>query len=78
MIVDPGGSNVCLDAAPVADEMGRLFHRLNNQLGIALANAEMLEDEADPHRRHQATRVVSSLVEAMRTSRAIRFLTETI
>ena len=26
-----------------ADELGLLFHRLNNQLGIILANAELLE-----------------------------------
>jgi hypothetical protein len=52
--------------------VGRLFHRLNNQLGIALANAEMLEENAaDPRRRLQAASVVSGIVEALRASRAI-------
>ena len=60
------------------DEMSRLFHRLNNQLGIVLAHAEMLEEKAvdETHRQH-AARVVSSVLDALGTSREIRRLSDT-
>lgn len=55
------------------DQLGMLFHRLNNQLGIILANAELLETKAaDEMTRARATQVVSSAVEAMSTAREIR------
>ena len=39
-----------------ADELGLLFHRLNNQLGIILANAELLEAKsADEMARARAS-----------------------
>ena len=59
------------------DEMSRLFHRLNNQLGIVLAHAEMLEEKAvdETHRQH-AARVVSSVLDALGTSREIRRLSD--
>jgi hypothetical protein len=54
-----------------------LFHRLNNQLGIILAHAELLEvkaaSEAD---RTRATQVVTSVLDAMGTAREIRQRTE--
>ena len=50
-----------------------LFHRLNNQLGIALAHAELLEAKAiDDVNRARAGQVVSSVLEAMGTAREIR------
>ena len=50
-----------------------LFHRLNNQLGIILAHAELLESKAtDPMSRARSAQVVSSALEAMGTVRDIR------
>ena len=50
-----------------------LFHRLNNQLGIILANAELLEAKsADEMARARATQVVASVLDAMTTAREIR------
>lgn len=50
-----------------------LFHRLNNQLGIILAHAELLEAkaaiEAD---RSRASQVVAGALEAMATVKQIR------
>jgi hypothetical protein len=54
-------------------DLGLLFHRLNNQLGIILANAELLEAKsADEMARARAAQVVSSVLEAMSTAREIR------
>ena len=54
-------------------EFGLLFHRLNNQLGIILANAELLEAKlAEDAARARASLVVSSAMEAMSTAREIR------
>jgi hypothetical protein len=50
-----------------------LFHRLNNQLGIVLSHAELLEARAtDDSNRARAAQVVSSALEAMATAREIR------
>jgi hypothetical protein len=55
------------------DQLGLLFHRLNNQLGIILANAELLEVKAgDEMTRARASQVVTSAVDAMTTARQIR------
>ena len=72
-----GDAPVC--EPKVLDEMNRLFHRLNNQLGIVLAHAEMLEEKAvdETHRQH-AARVVSSVLDALGTSRDIRRLSDTV
>ena len=54
-------------------ERGLLFHRLNNQLGIILANAELLEAKAgDEMTRARASQVVASVLDAMATAREIR------
>ena len=54
-------------------DLGLLFHRLNNQLGIILANAELLEAKsADEMARARATQVVASVLDAMTTTREIR------
>ena len=60
---------------PVDDtiDLGLLFHRLNNQLGIILANAELLEAKSsDEMSRKRAAQVISSVLEAMATARDIR------
>ncbi len=54
-------------------EFRRLFHQLNNQLGIILAHAELLESKAsDESTRARAAQVVASVLEAMTTAREIR------
>jgi hypothetical protein len=54
-------------------ELRILFHRLNNQLGIILAHAELLEAKAaDDMNRSRAAQVVSSTLEAMVTAKEIR------
>jgi len=56
-----------------ATDFGLLFHRLNNQLGIILANAELLEAKSlDDMSRARAAQVVASVLEAMDTAREIR------
>ena len=57
-------------------ELRLLFHRLNNQLGIILAHAELLEAKvADETSRARAAQVVSSVLEAMGTANELRRLT---
>ena len=54
-------------------ELRILFHRLNNQLGIILAHAELLETKAtDDMNRARAAQVVASALEAMGTAKEIR------
>jgi hypothetical protein len=64
-----------MDESP---ELRLLFHRLNNQLGIILAHAELLEAKApDDMNRARASQVVSSTLEAMATAKDIRRLSGT-
>ena len=59
-----------MDESP---DLRLLFHRLNNQLGIILAHAELLESKApDDTNRARAAQVVSSALEAMGTVKKIR------
>jgi hypothetical protein len=59
-------------------ELRLLFHRLNNQLGIILAHAELLESKAtDDVSRARAGQVVSSTLEAMGTAKEIRRISAT-
>ena len=59
-------------------ELRLLFHRLNNQLGIILAHAELLEAKApDDMHRARAAQVVSGALEAMSTAKEIRRVTAT-
>ena len=60
-----------------AADLRVLFHRLNNQLGIILAHAELMEAKAtDDMARARAAQVVSSVLDAMGTAREIRSKTE--
>lgn len=62
-----------LGAMDDPQELFRLLHRLNNQLGIVLANAELMEKKAaDEISRSRARQVVSSLLDAMGTAKEIR------
>ncbi|HET9272018.1 MAG TPA: hypothetical protein VFO31_27760 [Vicinamibacterales bacterium] len=54
-----------------------LFHRLNNQLGIILACAELLELKAvDDVSRTRASEVVAKVLDAMGTAKEIRHKTD--
>ena len=54
-------------------ELRQLFHRLNNQFGIILANAELLESKArDEPTRARAAQVVAGALEAMGLAKEIR------
>jgi len=54
-------------------DLREMFHRLNNQLGIILAHAELLESKAvDSADRARAAQVVASTLEAMATTRDLR------
>ena len=60
-------------AEPCTEDLRLLFHRLNNQLGIILACAELLElKAADDASRSRATEVVSKVLEALGTTKEIR------
>ena len=65
--------------APASNEspdLGLLFHRLNNQLGIILANAELLEAKLpDEAGRARANQIVSGVLDALATAREIRLKT---
>jgi hypothetical protein len=74
-----GSGPVSVDALRAAGPMDEspdlrmLFHRLNNQLGIILANAELLEAKAtDASNRARAAQLVTSALDAMGTAREIR------
>jgi hypothetical protein len=55
------------------EDLRPLFHRLNNQLGIILSHAELLEAKSvDGPNRSRAALVVASVLEAMGTAREIR------
>lgn len=67
---DPRSARTSVDEPP---DLGLLFHRLNNQLGIILANAELLEAKVtDEMTRARASQVVASVLDAMATAREIR------
>ncbi len=71
---DPRTARTLVNELP---DLGLLFHRLNNQLGIILANAELLEAKsADEATRARASQVVTSALEAMATAREVRLRTK--
>lgn len=56
-----------------SDDLRSLMHRLNNQLGVILAHAELLEAKApDDSQRARATEVVTAALQAMSLAREIR------
>ena len=73
----PGGPSTNRPADQFETDLRLLFHRLNNQLGIILAHAELLESKAaDDANRARAGQLVTSALDAMGTAKAIRQLTE--
>jgi len=58
-------------------ELRQLFHTLNNQLGIILSHAELIEAKAqDERQKARASQVVLATVEALATARQIRLAVE--
>jgi pyruvoyl-dependent arginine decarboxylase (PvlArgDC) len=67
------GSELGVDGPELSSELRLLFHRLNNQLGIILAYAELLEVKAvDEASRARAAEVVAKVLDAMGTTKEIR------
>ena len=61
--------------APSAQDLSRLFHRLNNQLGVVLANAELLEAKiVDEKQRARAAQVVAGALDAITSVQELRRL----
>ena len=61
----------------VESDLRLLFHRLNNQLGIILAHAELLEAKAkDDANQARAGQIVASVLDAMGTAKSIRQRTD--
>lgn len=81
MAQDPFVSLSAGGLTPVAHEpeLRTLLHRLNNQLGIILANAELLETKlADDGAKSRARQMVSSAVDAIGTVRQIRLKADSL
>lgn len=56
-----------------ADDLRTLMHRLNNQLGVIIAHAELLEAKTnDDRHRERAAQVVTAALQAMSLAREIR------
>jgi hypothetical protein len=69
----PGSGRSAFAAEPQAEELRLLFHQLNNQLGIILACAELLEIKAaDDSSRSRASDVVAKVLDALGTTKQIR------
>lgn len=55
------------------DDPRALLHRLNNQLGVILAHAELIETKAqDVSQKARASQVVTAALQAMAVSRELR------
>ena len=78
MNVAPQPTQSGSEATPTDADLRVLFHQLNNQLGIILAHAELLELKVtDESHRARASQVVASVLDAMGTARRIRQRSET-
>ena len=72
--VGPSAAPAALNSdTPSQTELLRLFHRLNNQLGVILANAELLESRlVDETQRARAGQVVAGALDAIATIQRLR------
>ena len=56
-------------------DINKLFHQLNNQLSVILANAELLEHRlADENHKSRAGQVVAGALDAINTAKRIKQL----
>ena len=79
MSVAHGHAAGLIAAEPRAEELRLLFHRLNNQLGIILACAELLElKAADDASRARAAEAVTKVLDALGTTKEIRQQVESL
>ena len=77
MNVSPQPERSGTGSTKASPDLHLLFHQLNNQLGIILAHAELLEVKvAGEEHRARAAQVVSSVLGAMATAREIRMRSE--
>ena len=73
MAPQPPAIAVAVDQKTDPADLSRLFHRLNNQLGVVLANAELLEARLTSEtERARAALVVSGALEAIATVKELR------
>lgn len=57
----------------LSPDLSRVFHRLNNQLGVVLANAELLEARlTDETQRARAGQVVTGALDAISAVQDLR------
>jgi hypothetical protein len=71
--VPEAGAGAGLSVDTQKPDFSKLFHKLNNQLGVVLANAELLESRLDNEtERERAGLVVSGALEAIATVRDLR------
>jgi hypothetical protein len=71
---EPGRQSAAEPSAAAAD-LSKVFHRLNNQLGVVLANAELLEARlSDETHRARAGQVVAGALEAIAAVQELRRL----
>jgi hypothetical protein len=71
----PGLRTNAAEPAPSPDlaDLRSLFHTLNNQLGVILTYAELVEAKSpDEALRARATQIVSAAIDALNTSKEIR------
>ena len=74
MAAEPAPFHSADSSVPGGDEpeLRTLLHRLNNQLGIILANAELLEKKlGDDASRARASQIAASVIDAIGTTRDI-------
>ena len=73
MNISATATHVSVEVPQANSQLRILFHQLNNQLGIVLAHAELLEAKAvDTTNRARAEQVVKSVLDAMGTAKEIR------
>ena len=69
----PKAGNVTFAGQKYVADLRTLFHQLHNQLGIILANAELLESRSGSNDATvRASHIVSSTVEAIALADSIR------